>query len=220
MKKVISFSLWGDNPKYCVGAIKNAELREKYYPDWITRFYVHKDVPPSYIEELQALDQTEIIIENREANWKGMYWRFEAISDPDVEVMLVRDTDSRFSAREVAAVDEFLKSDKKMHIMRDHPCHRYFVMPGMFGVKKGILDNMVDLCASFGQSDQYGTDYAFFDHLRPAIPSHLILTHDPFTSKIDFPTPREGLEYVGRVFDENDNIVEEHEEIIKNYLNR
>ena len=27
-KKIISFSLWGNNPKYCVGAIKNAELQK------------------------------------------------------------------------------------------------------------------------------------------------------------------------------------------------
>ena len=26
MKKIISFSLWGDNPKYTIGAIENAKL--------------------------------------------------------------------------------------------------------------------------------------------------------------------------------------------------
>ncbi len=34
MNKVISFSLWGDNPKYTIGAIKNAELSKTIYPDW------------------------------------------------------------------------------------------------------------------------------------------------------------------------------------------
>ena len=38
MKKVISFSLWGDNPKYTIGAIKNAELIDTIYPGWIGRF--------------------------------------------------------------------------------------------------------------------------------------------------------------------------------------
>jgi len=38
MKKVISYSIWGDNPKYATGAIK-------IYPDWICRFYVGQSVP-------------------------------------------------------------------------------------------------------------------------------------------------------------------------------
>ena len=34
MKKVISFSLWGDIPRYTVGAIKNADLALRFYPDF------------------------------------------------------------------------------------------------------------------------------------------------------------------------------------------
>jgi hypothetical protein len=52
--KVISFSLYGDNPKYTIGAIKNSKLREKFYPDWQMRVY-HNDSVPNYIlEELGA----------------------------------------------------------------------------------------------------------------------------------------------------------------------
>lgn len=39
IKKIIAFSLWGDNPKYTVGAIKNAKLTSEIYPGWISRFY-------------------------------------------------------------------------------------------------------------------------------------------------------------------------------------
>ena len=31
MKRVISFSLWGNHPRYNIGAIKNADLAKKYY---------------------------------------------------------------------------------------------------------------------------------------------------------------------------------------------
>ena len=31
-KRVIAFSLWGDQPIYTVGALKNAELAPKIYP--------------------------------------------------------------------------------------------------------------------------------------------------------------------------------------------
>ena len=35
MKKIISFSLWGDILTYTQGAIKNVELAKEVFPDWI-----------------------------------------------------------------------------------------------------------------------------------------------------------------------------------------
>ena len=32
--KIISFSLYGDNPKYTEGAIRNAEIANEYWPGW------------------------------------------------------------------------------------------------------------------------------------------------------------------------------------------
>lgn len=210
MKKIISFSLWGNNPKYCVGAIRNSELRQKYYPDWVCRFYVHKDVPSEYIESLQSIDGTEVVIEDRPPNWTGMFWRFEPISEEDVSVMISRDCDSRLNEREADAVSEFMNSEKLFHIMRDHPYHGFNVLGGMFGIKKGILNNMKDLCARFAQTDNYGTDYVFFDTIIREIPHQAIMVHDPFFSKIDFPSPRKGSQFVGQVFDENDVYDQSH----------
>jgi len=39
MKKIVAFSLWGNNPKYTVGAVRNAELTPSIYPGWTARFY-------------------------------------------------------------------------------------------------------------------------------------------------------------------------------------
>ena len=55
MKKVISFSLWGDNPKYTIGAIRNAELIESIYPGWVGRFYCGESVPTDIINKLKSL---------------------------------------------------------------------------------------------------------------------------------------------------------------------
>ena len=46
MKKVISYSLWGDNPLYTKGAIKNAVARAEFYPEWEARMYIDKDSVP------------------------------------------------------------------------------------------------------------------------------------------------------------------------------
>ena len=42
MKKIISFCLWGDDPKYTKGAIENADIATELYPSWTCRYYVGK----------------------------------------------------------------------------------------------------------------------------------------------------------------------------------
>ena len=39
MKKIISFSLFGDDPKYYAGAEKNIILNKELLPDWETVIY-------------------------------------------------------------------------------------------------------------------------------------------------------------------------------------
>lgn len=101
MKKVISFSLWGDNPTYNVGAIKNAEQALTIYPDFECWFYIHKDsVPADTINKLKNMSNTRIFFKTGDLNKiKPMMWRFEAIDEPEVEIMLSRDTDTRFLVR-------------------------------------------------------------------------------------------------------------------------
>ena len=110
MKKIVSFSLWGEDPKYTIGAIENAKLVNEIYQGWIGRFYCGKSVPENIINSLKNTPNTEVIIMDEDGDWTGMFWRFLACKDGDV--MISRDTDSRLSLREKLAVDEWLKSDK------------------------------------------------------------------------------------------------------------
>ena len=142
MKKIISFSLWGDNPTYTVGAIKNADLALEIYPGWICRYYVGKSTPIDIVSSLVERENTEVFVMSEPGNWTGMFWRFYPASEPDVEVMLSRDTDSRLNLREAAAVDEWLAGDKNFHIMRDHPYHATEILGGMWGVRNGFLLGM------------------------------------------------------------------------------
>jgi len=133
MKKIISYSLWGDKPMYNVGAIHNAHLANEIYPGWISRFYLGRSVPNETIKEIKAIDNTQIVIVESADDWTGMFWRFFAIDDSDVTIF--RDTDSRLSNRERIAVNEWLESYQPLHIMRDHPLHSERIMGGMWGVK-------------------------------------------------------------------------------------
>jgi len=209
--KLISFSLWGTDLKYLQGAVKNAELAQEIYPDWVCRFYVGSSVPYPFILKLQSMNNVQVVEKPSFGDWKGMYWRFEPASENDVEVMISRDTDSRLSYREKAAVDEWINSDKGFHIMRDHPWHKFPVLGGMWGAKKGAIPDMSRLINTFSQEDKYGTDYEFFaQEIIPLIKEN-VLVHDEFFEGKRFPTVRHGFDFVGRVFDENEDTVEEHD---------
>ena len=43
-------------------------------------------------------------------------------------------------------------------------------------------------------------------------------THDPFFAKVPFPTTRIGLEFIGQVWDENENTVQEHLDLLEKAL--
>ena len=121
MKKVICFSLWGDNSTYNVGTIKNVELALHFYPDFECWVYIHKEsVPKNTIETLTSLPNTKIIFKEGDLtneDCKPRMWRFESIDDPEVEIMMSRDTDTRITLREKLAVDVWLSSNKVFHII-------------------------------------------------------------------------------------------------------
>ena len=146
MKKIIAYSLWGNEPMYNIGAIKNAKLALEFYPDWISRFYVGLSASRDTVVQLTQIPNTEVVVVQESNDWTGMFWRFFGVDDSDI--ILFRDADSRLSQREVSANNEFLASDKVLHIMRDHPYHTERIMGGMWGVKSKpfveILRNTLD----------------------------------------------------------------------------
>lgn len=214
MNKVISFSLWGDNPKYTIGAIRNAELAKTLYPDWTCYFFTANDVPTNIIDDLRSLDNTHIIIKNSPGNWTSMFWRFDTCTDPSIDISIFRDTDSRLSIREKLAVDEWLVSDKTFHIMRDHPFHRFPILGGMWGYKHNTAYDMNSLLNNFNKTNQYGTDYEFFTKILYPIIENDKFVHDPFFDQKPFPIPRTNREFIGEVFDENDIRHPEHYKFI------
>jgi len=215
--KLITFSLWGLDLKYLKGALKNAELARTIYPDWVCRFYVGKSVPFPFIYQLKSMNNVEVVEMDEMGDWRGMFWRFLPASEQGVEAMISRDTDSRLSHREKGAVDEWLASDKGFHIMRDHPWHKYPILGGMWGVKSGVIPNMKELIEGFNQQDEYGTDYVFFNNLIFPNLGENVLVHDEFFDGHPFPNPRNNYEFVGQVFDENEETIQEHVDVLKNH---
>lgn len=195
MKKVISFSLWGDDPFYVEGAYKNIELAKEIYPDWVCRFYIAgKNTPQEIIDRLEAYPNAEVVVLDEEGTHNFTMARFTACDDEDVECFISRDSDSRLSLREKEAVDAWLESDKNFHVMRDHPYHTVAIMAGMWGMKRGAILGMKTKIENFIRggyhADKKGVDQAFLWGIVWPLAIQDNLTHDPFyTENAPFPTP-------------------------------
>jgi protein O-GlcNAc transferase len=235
MKKVISFSLWCgigatcSSNDYFIGAIKNAKLALKMYPDFECWFYIHKEsVPQNIIYELNSISNTKIIYKTGDLNKiKPMTWRFESIDHPDVEINLSRDTDTRFLLREKLAVEEWIKSDKIFHIMRDHPHHRHRILGGMFGIKKNtIIKSWKKLINNkISQNGPRDYDQIFLQNIiYPLILKHAFVHSSFYKYKGEyvkpFPIPYCNKYYfVGGYVYKNETVSKEHTNILKNISN-
>lgn len=198
MKKIISYSVWGNNPVYVINAIVNADLAQEIYPGWICRFYCSPNCPNGIVKELESRSNTEIVLMDQDEDWNGMFWRFRAASDPEVEVMISRDTDSHLGIREKEAVDEWLASDKDFHIMRDQRYHGVPILGGMWGARRGILrsvSTMIDQYSRKITNNRKNIDQEFlWSEVFPAVQNNSFI-HDSVEDRCggrtkDFPTPR------------------------------
>ena len=132
--KYISFSLFGRDPNYTLGAVANSQNSKFFYPGWTPVFYVSPEIETEIIDQLLA--SGSIVIQSGPMLSKNpRIWRFAAALLPKAEYTIFRDTDSRFSTREVEAVDQWLNTKHQLHIIRDHPRHYYPIMAGMWGVR-------------------------------------------------------------------------------------
>jgi len=200
--KIISYSLWGDNPKYTVGAIRNAQMCREFYPNWIARFYVGKSVPMDIVSALKNTERTDVVLMDESGDWTGMFWRFLAADGEDI--VLSRDTDCRPSWREVRAVEEWLSSDKDFHIMRDHPYHGTEILGGMWGARNGILRGISDKISEYNKGNFWQVDQNFLREIVYPVVKDRAMVHDEFFEKKPFPLYRQPREFVGKAFNADD----------------
>jgi len=215
--KLLSFAVWGTDPKYLFGATKNAILAEEIYPDWKSRFYVSQEVPFPWLYNLKKIRNVEVIQIPKLGDWTFSFNRFLPMSERGVDAVISRDTDSRLSLREKTAVDQWIESDKGFHIMKDHPWHyTYPILAGMFGCKSNVIENISEDIASFEKTNWYHSDQEFLKHIiYPRIEDNVMI-HDDWNG-IPFPLSRQNYEFIGQVFDENDNTIIEHVDALRKY---
>jgi hypothetical protein len=236
MKNIITYALWGDGVIYWEGAVKNIELAQKFYPGWICRFYIDKNSKKELIDTIKG-DNVEVILMepslysynniSSRFNHSGLFWRFLALSDTDVNVVLSRDCDSRLSERESSAVNKWLESDKDFHIMRDHPYHQVPILSGLWGARKSILNNIGELMEFWKNYPRKGVFHAedqdFLGQIIYSVVKNNSYEHSEFNINYGntihgFPTKRNNYEFVGDVFDENENRHPDYWKIIEKMI--
>ncbi len=141
-RNIISYSLFGDLPRYCECAILNTKLAKKVYPEWTCRFYVDDSVPKHVIQRLIHLGAQINMVNGEKTKNAGLFWRFLVMDDPNVDCFIIRDADSLLSCKEKAAVDEWLASGRWFHIMRDAIEHSELILAGMWGGYTGAFPNI------------------------------------------------------------------------------
>jgi hypothetical protein len=198
----VSFSLWGNQPIYTVGAIRNSELIKTIYPGWKMVLYYNNSVPEDTITDLTKNDV--MLIDMTDSDMYGMFWRFLAVDIDDAEYVSFRDCDSRLSFREKLAVDEWIISEKSLHIMRDHPAHRVpygnnglGILGGMWGIKSDRI-NMKKTINEYPHYTKhiYGQDQNFLTFIYDYFGTDK-KTHDEFFEKIPFPIKRKNGRFIG-----------------------
>lgn len=136
-KRVISFSIFGDQSKYLQGIEENILLARLFYPGWYVYIYYDNSVPQNFLNEFR-FQKDVVLIDMTNEKLPGMFWRFLPYDDFEIELFVVRDLDSRISMREAYAVYEWVNSSKNLHIIRDHPFHSELIMGGMWGLKRSL----------------------------------------------------------------------------------
>merc|ERR1712242_661726 len=123
--------------------------KENYYDGWTMRVYLD----PATLDEDSRADLCFLSCSSKKLDLCpvtdlpgygdiskkfGMVWRFVAVSDGDVDFMVSRDLDSRFSERETAAVNDWIQTGLPFHIMRDNPYHGTSILGGMWGARMDL----------------------------------------------------------------------------------
>ena len=180
-KRIISFSLFGNNSKYIEPAVLNTQLAPVLFPGWTCRFYVDDSVSAEAIQRFKNNGAEVIKVGTPLDNWPGTMWRFLAINDPEVEYVIFRDADSIICYRDAAAVSEWIKSGTLFHTIRDSGSHTALILAGMWGAKAGAVPDMQERIQNFVDEGYPSRHFADQDFLEKELWAYIrqnLFAHD------------------------------------------
>jgi hypothetical protein len=206
-RNIVSYSLFGADRYYHQCAITVARMTLNFFPEFTARFYCAPDIP-RYVRNALAAAEAEVLMVGSlkgapESPFAGIFWRFLAFDDPNVDVVLVRDVDSPILRRERAGIDLWLSSNAPFYCLRDSPIHAEPMLAGMWGGFTGLLPKIGPLCYQYAVSDH--SRFADQRFLREVIWPRIrdatlsIDSDNALGTSVDFPDgfPKSGALHVG-----------------------
>ena len=133
-----SFCIYGPmNPLYYTGLLENLELVRRHYPaSWRVFVYTGADVPEDYKERLRSYPNV-VLRETGELGMLNRVHRFFAMNEEGVEVLFVRDADSRIHWRDRWTIQHFLSNPQFLaETTRDHKQHTAKMMGGLWAIRR------------------------------------------------------------------------------------
>ncbi|XP_042868648.1 uncharacterized protein LOC122250963 [Penaeus japonicus] len=218
-QRVISLTLYGNNPEYWAGLKHVLEASTKLYPGWTVRLHTDprghrarlcpllRRYPHFHVCDVRSLPTLGDV---REVN--PMLWRVAPLGDPQVAALSVRDVDSALLLRDAEAVDDWLSLNKTWHVMRDFEGHSFRILGGLWGVRARSERHVGELAAlrddlfarGRGRLKTWGQDQIILaEVLWPAMQGDQV-AHDSFFCQSfpetrPFPTERRNGEFVGAI---------------------
>ena len=181
-ENIISYSLFGQQVRYCEYAVFNAKRALEIFPEWRCRFYVDETVPRHVTNRLIELNAQVIFVTDEMKQFPGTFWRFFVMSDLNVKRFLIRDADSLLSYKEKIAVEDWISSEKWFHSMHDAKDHVELMLAGMWGGCTGVFQNLSQMMQEYIESKRYLSEAVMDQHfLRFCIwptAKQSILNHD------------------------------------------
>lgn len=163
MKKVFSYSLYdsgkyygGSEKKYIYNMIANILISQKLFPDWKLYVYYDKSLPERVIRFL--LKSSNVVAKNMDNHWLSrfdkMMWRNLAMDEQDIDIVCIRDCDNWLCYREKMIMEHWIKSNKDIHIIRDHCWHAGKIGGGLWGRKNNLTLKMESLMKNYFQNNR------------------------------------------------------------------
>lgn len=179
---------------YTEGLIQNCQMIRERFPDAIIYAYLANDVHESFVTRLQTFNNVNIVHVSRKEGTFNSFDRFLAIDDKDVDIMFARDTDSRVHERDACCIEDFIRDNKALHVIRDSKHHWSRMMAGMFGIRKSEFPYLMkDLIADWQTNNtdtRYFCDQHFLNSTIYKLLNHSMLVHDRYNIfKDEYLTP-------------------------------
>jgi len=177
---LIGFCIYGTEKKYYHGLLENilliASWRETM-PSVRVIVYYSKDAIPHYLDLYKEYSFVTLSMHVWD-DFSPMISRIihiDTLEENTNTYYFSRDADSRVTERDKWCMEEFVRSGKTLHVIRDHYYHGQRIMGGTFGFKKPhdfpeLLPLIREWKKKRGDALEYGSDENFLhEYLFPLL---------------------------------------------------